>query len=146
MIVDTNVLFSFFKSDSFTRKIISSESLQLKAPDLAKFELLKCSNELISKAKISMDELKFIISGLDLFIDFVPIKEYKDFLGDALKLAKNLSKDEYWQYAGDIDFFALAIKEKDSIWSNDRLFKKISGFKVFNTEELTEHLKSRDLL
>ena len=54
LVVDTNVLFSFFKSDSSTRKIIIGTSLTLYAPHETFTELIKYTEEICDKCGASM--------------------------------------------------------------------------------------------
>lgn len=56
LVVDANVLFSFFKKDSVTRKLITSPKLLLFAPAFSLRELDKHKEEVIARAKISPDE------------------------------------------------------------------------------------------
>ena len=50
-VVDTNILFSFFNKESFTKKIIINPSLDLISPDFAISELKKYSKLIIEKLK-----------------------------------------------------------------------------------------------
>lgn len=142
LIVDTNVLFSFFKRDSFTRSLILSHSLNLSSPELSLKELSKYSEELLVKSKLTKTELDSVFSELRKSVNFVSIEEYSGLLGKALKLGEKLTKKESEEFSDDLDFFALSLKENTPIWSNDALFKKIPGIKVFKTSDLVKHLKS----
>lgn len=133
--------FRFFKKDSFTQKLIVDSSLQLISPKLALKELEKYSKELSVKSKIGEEDLDFMFSLLKEYVDFVPLKAYKSEFTNSLNIAKKFSQKDFEEFLDDIDFFALASKEKCSIWSKDTLFKKQSIIKVFNTGELARYFK-----
>jgi predicted nucleic acid-binding protein len=145
LVVDTNILFSFFKKDSFTQKLIVDSSLELISPDVALKELQKYSEELSVKSKIGKDDIDFMFSLLREHVEFVPLKVYKNEFKNSLKIAEKFSDEDFEEFLDDIDFFALASKEDCFIWSKDALFKKQSIIKVFNTSELAKYFKSRKL-
>ena len=138
--MDTNILFSFFWKHSFTRGLIISDKLDLHAPVLALEQLNKYSEEILSKSKITREEFKSVSALLSVYIDFVPLEEYKLYLKAAKSLPKGLTKEELAEFLEDIDFFALALELNFPIWSNDRLFKKQDKIKVFSTPELAKEL------
>lgn len=145
LVVDTNILFSFFKKESFTRKLILDSSLELVSPELALKELWKYSKELSKKSKINHDDLASIFSLLEEHVEFVPLYAYKNEFKNSLKIAKKFLQNDVEEFLDDIDFFALASKERCPIWSKDALFKKQSIIKVFNTTELAEYFRSHEL-
>lgn len=141
LVVDTNVLFSFFKKESHTRKILLAGSLKLISPEVALKELQKYSDTLMIKSKISKDDLDSLFSLLKEKVEFVPLHRYSDEFKKVLKLAESFSQKDLEEFLDDLDFFALASKEICPIWSRDALFKKQSSIKVFNTTDLIKHLK-----
>ena len=145
LVVDTNILFSFFKKDSFTQKLIVDSSLELISPELALEELEKYSEELSIKSKIPIDDINLMFSLLKEYVEFVPLTKYKNGFKTALKFAKNFEQKEVDEFLDDIDFFALALKKDCAIWSKDALFKKQSVIKVFDTTELAKYFKTRKL-
>jgi len=145
LVVDTNILFSFFKKESFTRKLIIDSSLELISPEVALKELQKYSKELSIKSKISKEDFDYMFSLLKEHVEFVPLYVYKSEFKASLKIAEKFSKNDVEEFLDDIDFFALASKERCSIWSKDTLFKKQSIITVFNTTELTKHFRLHKL-
>ncbi len=143
LVVDTNVLFSFFKKDSFTRKfIILNKGMELISPELSLEELNKYANELLFKSKLTKNKLEEALLLLRSYVKFMPETEYKAQLKDAEALAGHFSAEDAGEFMEDIDFFALALKENCSIWSNDKLFRKQSSIVVFNTAELAKSFDS----
>ena len=145
LVVDTNILFSFFKKDSFTQKLIVNPSLELISPEVAFKELKKYSKEISVKSKIGKDNLDFMFSLLKEYVKFVPLEVYKGEFNNSLKIIEKFPKEDLGEFLDDIDFFALASKENCPVWSKDALFKRQSIIKVFNTSELAKYFKSRRL-
>ena len=145
LVVDTNILFSFFKKESFTRKLIIDSSLELISPEVSLKELQKYSKELSIKSKISKDDLDYMFLLLKEHVEFIPLQAYKNEFKNSLKIADKFSQNDIEEFLDDIDFFALASKERCFIWSKDALFKKQSIIKVFNTTELTKYFRSHKL-
>ena len=127
LVVDTNILFSYFWKNSFTKSLIMSDKLELFAPDYALEEINKYKKEIIKKTGISEREFSLLRVDIAISVNFVPIQEYKNFL----KKASEISPDK-----NDIDFFALALKLKLPIWSNDVLLNSQSEVKVYTTKEV----------
>jgi predicted nucleic acid-binding protein len=68
LVVDANILFSFFKRDSTTRNLLTSfELLELYTPALGFSELVKNKADICRKAVISDAPLSFEFGILDLF-------------------------------------------------------------------------------
>lgn len=137
LVIDTNVLFSFFKKYSFSRKIILSLKFELIAPHLAIAELVKYSKLIIKKSKSSEQEFIEALYWLKQIICFEKKSTYEKFIIQAINLSNNFSVKEIKEFYEDIDFFALALKERCAIWSNDKLFKKQNKIKIFSTKELS---------
>ena len=132
LVIDTNILFSFFRKDSTTRNLISRfEIFELFAPSFCIEELLKYKQLICKKAGISEETFKKVLEELNIFVKIVPLNEYSKFLPKA----KSICPDP-----DDIDFFALALKLNCPIWSNDTKLKKQSAIKVFSTRELMKLL------
>jgi len=131
-VVDTNVLFTFFWKDSFTKGLLVDQDLEYFAPEYALEEINKHIEEILQKTSISEKEFKILRTDLAIFVDFIPLDDYTEFLPEALSLIP--------QYPNDIDFLALALKLKLQIWSNDPHLKQQSKVKVFTTSELLNEL------
>ena len=142
-VADTNVLFPFFRKDSATASVITGRhggAIKLLAPELAKAELNKYKLLLCSKSGILPELFDRLLSLLEYFVEFIPLDEYKKHMPKAISLANAFSSKDKEDFMNDVDFFALALKEKCSIWSKDKLFKKQSRIKVLNTPELLTEL------
>ena len=124
-VVDTNILFTFFWENSFTKGILIDQNFQFFSPEYALKEINDNKNEIIDKTKISDEKFKELRSDLAICVEFIPLEEYKDFLKNAYLLLPD--------NPDDIDFLALAIKLKLPIWSNDFHLKKQNKVKVYSS-------------
>ena len=133
LVVDANVLFSFFKRDSTTRELITSfEIFELYTPSLCIKELSKHREEICRKSHISEAEFEEEMEDLRLFVGIVPDEEFKNFAGEAKQLLG--------EHLKDIPYFALTLYLKCGIWSNEKRFKKQARIKAVSTSDLVSFL------
>ena len=136
LVVDANVLFSFFKRDSVTRRLIVDPELELNlelfTPVHALEELKEHEGEM-RKFGVSSGDFDVILSSLSLFVNTVPQSFFEPLLSEAEKL---LPKDP-----DDAPYIALALKLNCPIWSEDRELREgQSRVKVYPTRELLKLL------
>jgi len=132
LVVDANILFSVFWKDSFTKRIVLGNYFKLYSPEFCLEEIKKYKKEIIRKSKITEKEFSEIRGSLFLYITFIPESRYKKFLIEA----KEFSPDKK-----DIDYFALCLKEKLPLWTNDSKLKRQRSVKVLNTSEVMNFVK-----
>lgn len=143
LVVDANVLFSFFKADSTVRELIIDPelkyNLELFAPNLVLEEIGRHKNEICPKFGLAPRDFDIMLSSLLLFITVV---ERDAFEGLAAKATEILSP-----HIKDVPYCALSLWLKDrgsdiSLWSNENRLKALErcGIRVFTTEKLTEFL------
>jgi len=94
-------------------------------------EFIKYKDEISSKSGLDYANLLTAIVLLSDRIRFFSVEDYKDFLAKAIEI----SPDE-----DDVDYFALALKLKCPIWSNDKKMKKQEKVEVYSTEELIKFM------
>jgi predicted nucleic acid-binding protein len=132
LVVNANILFSFFKEDSSTRELICRfEILELFTPSFCIEEILKYKKVICKKSGISEKSFEKALNELKVFVKIVPVSEYSAFLKKAVKISPD---------PDDADFFALALKLGCPIWSNDSKLKRQSEVNVVSTKELMEFL------
>jgi predicted nucleic acid-binding protein len=129
IVVDTNVLFSFFKSGSVSCELILKSPFVLIAPKFALKELRKYAELICKKSGIGEDEFKRILKELQVVVDFVGLPVYSSFVDEV----KSICPDRK-----DVDFLALAFCEKSFLWSNDLVLKSQEMVKVYTTREIVE--------
>ncbi|RZN40080.1 MAG: hypothetical protein EFT35_03375 [Methanophagales archaeon ANME-1-THS] len=133
LVVDANVLFSFFKKESQTRELITSfEIFELYTPLLGINELFKNKEEICRKSKITEADFEEAMESLKLFVGVVPDEEFKDFSREA--------KELLGEHVKDIPYFALAFSLNCGIWSNEKRLKRQSRIAVFSTSDLAKLL------
>jgi len=127
LIIDTNILYTYFWKGSITKKLIMNRDIELFSPEFALEEINKHKLDIIKKTKISeskFDELRF---DLAISVKFIPFEKYQKFLDSALEISPD---------PNDIDFFALALKLNLPIWTNDRLLKNQNKIKIITTKNM----------
>ena len=131
LVINSNILFSFFWNDSFTKKIILMPSLELYAPFFFFKEMDKYIDGILSKTKLSSQQFEKFKEKLSEVVKFVSENEYGGYVNEGMTISPDLK---------DADFFALALYLNCPIWSKDKVLKKQSKVKVYNTSELIKEL------
>ena len=129
LVVDTNVLFSFFKSDSATRKIIVGTSLTLYAPHETFTELIKYMDEICDKSGITKKEFNRIRKMLSSLIETIPQSAFRKEFDTAKSFLSDTTKD-------DAPFIGLALHLGIPLWSNDKALKRQDKVNVVSTSDL----------
>ena len=127
VIIDANILFAALIKESITSDLLFKNNLHLYAPEFI-FEEFKKYKELIKKKTKRTEEEFYKL--LDLFgrrINLIPKEETKQFI----KAARIISPDKK-----DTAYFALALKLKCGLWSNDKKLKKQNIVMIYFTEDL----------
>ena len=114
LVVNTNILFSFFNVKSAARRIATLPELELYSPEFSFSELEKYKSDIINKFNLIETQYLLILSFMKSVISFVGLEEYKD----EMRRAREISPDP-----DDVDFFALALKLNCPLWSNDSKLK-----------------------
>jgi predicted nucleic acid-binding protein len=134
LVVDTNILFSFFR-DTIVRKIIVNSKnlgLELFTPKYAFEEIIANKSKIMKYAGITSEEyFEFVISTLQYFVRTVPGEFFEDLKEEAKRISPDLK---------DSPFFALALKLNCGIWSNEKILKRQSRVSVFSTREIVRLL------
>ena len=134
LIVDANIIFSFFRKDS-ARKYIIEELLnmdcELLSPEYLIEELFSDKERIKKFSGINEAEFLGLFSLIKDEIKIVPESKYKDFLSKAFKLSPHIKDNPY---------FALSLFLSCPIWSDEKSFKKQSKVKIFSTAELIKEL------
>ncbi len=128
LVVDTNILISFFRDNPVRFIIINSQLLDLELyfPEHCWKELLGIRSSISKYSKLPSGQIDSIFEELRGMLVIVPDEFSKKFESKA----KQLIHDK------DIPVFTLALKLNCPIWSNEPRFKKQSSVKIFNTGDL----------
>ena len=127
LVVDANILVSFFRPNPVQFIITNSGlfELELFAPEHGISELSKNKISLVKYSGKSDSEIDALLNKLERFVTVVPSDEFNSFE----KIAKKISPHDK-----DSPFFALALKLKADIWSNEPRLKRQSSVKVLSTD------------
>src|SRR3989338_6873304 len=118
LVVDANVLFSFFKYNSERRKLIEllfMSDVKLFTPSFAFRELLSDKQRIMKFSRINEVTFAYLFSLLDKVIEQFPKTSWENFIKDASKLS---SKEKRYPD------FAIAFLLNLSIWSDEKAFKE----------------------
>ncbi len=137
LVVDTNVLYTYFWKNSFARRFLMRMSLELYSPEFALEEINANEQDILKKTGISKEEFKKIREDLAIAVEFIPLDNYKKFL----KSAHDFSPD-----AKDVDFLSLSLKLKLPLWSNEPLLKNQNKVLVLSTADLLDKPEFVDVL
>jgi len=135
LVVNTNVLFSFFGKSTKTRELIFLLSGMLVSPEFAIEELVKHKDVIVRKAKIGDEDFEKLISVLRKHIVFVEESFYSEYIPLALEISPD---------SNDADFVALSLKTGYPLWSNDAKLKAVKEITVLNTGEVIRILQMKN--
>ena len=111
LVVDTNILISFFNERSTARELAISSSLELCSPKTALYEINKHKQDILKSFSLSEGQFSFILRLLNSTVQFAETEEYKRFLSRAIRVSPD---------PDDIDFFAMALKLGCPLWSEEK--------------------------
>lgn len=133
IVVDTNILVSFFRPNP-VNELISNAQLFNLSLYMSKYNIEELKNkkqDILKYGKINEKQFLAKISELKTLIKIIPESEFKSFKSEAKQLSP---------HDKDIPIFALALKLNSTIWSNELAFKQQSKIKVLSTRDLIELL------
>ncbi len=132
LVVDTNILISFFR-DNPVKSIISNShklSLELYSPEHRWKELLKISPLISKYSKLPLEQVNLVFEKLKNLVEIIPDESSKEFKKEAEQLT----------HEKNVPIFALALKLNCPIWSNEPSFKQQFKVPVFPTRDMIELL------
>jgi len=137
LVVDANVLFSaLIAPEGLTRELIVGTQLSLFTPEYVLEEFNNHVDELSIKTRLTRNDvvkvLTEIISHSSLKV--TPLSELKT----TQSKAERISPDP-----DDVHYFALALKQKCGIWSNDKKLKTQNKVPVYSTTDLINLFKRK---
>jgi putative PIN family toxin of toxin-antitoxin system len=131
LVVDANILFSALIKDSSTAKLLFEESLNLCTSEFIIQEFFKYEDMILKKTHRTKEQFIQIMHMLKDIITVVPKEEYSDFMSEA----ESISPDEK-----DTLYFALALKFRCGIWSNDKRLRTQDKIKVYSTNDVMKFI------
>ena len=130
IIIDTNIVVSaLLNEQGKTRELLSADDFILYSPDFLLMELEKYKTILIEKSGISEENYDLAISIIISKIKLITYEEFQEFIEQAEQITPD---------PDDVEYFALALKFKCSLWSNDKRLKEQDKVKIYSTTELLD--------
>ena len=132
-VLDANILMSaLIATEGRTYDLIFHERLKLFSVDKLLRELEKHRPEILAKSGLSENEFEVFLALISAQIEFIPYSEFEKFVPEAEKISPD---------PNDTEYFALALKLKCCIWSNDKKLKNLNTVKVYSAEDLIRILQ-----
>lgn len=128
LVVDANVIFAAIIKESKSYDLLFDERLHLLTAEFFFTEFKNHAEELQKKSGKSKEEINHLLDILKNKIEMIPLGELVPYLDEAEGICPD---------PDDVAYFALALKMKCGIWTNDRdLKEKQNVIQVYSTEDL----------
>lgn len=139
IVIDTNVFMAGLLKSSIVREILVSENLRFYLPEQALKEIKKYENELCEKSGYTKEEFDLLLMLLLESIILIQTEKIKEHMEEAERIMSEID-------VKDSSFIALAMYiGADGIWSFDKHFQKQEKIRIFNTRDIIEFLRSKDV-
>jgi len=135
LVVDANILFASLIKESVNIELMLDENIHLFAPEYLLEEFYKNKAEILEKTHRTDKEFNDIFEILKIIITIIPLEEFKEFFKEAGNILADHQKD--------VPYFALALKLKCPVWSNENGLKNRKGVTVYSTHDILNLLGPR---
>ena len=136
IVVDVNVILSSLlgKGDSFNVFAFNDifNKFEFTAPEFLLIELEKHKYEIMKRSKLSNEEFNDVLKFIIEQITFIPKSQFEDEILKAKEMIPNHLKD--------VQYLDLALKLNFSIFSGDKILKKLSPIEVLSPKEMLEKI------
>ncbi|MFB6166921.1 MAG: PIN domain-containing protein [Candidatus Nanohaloarchaea archaeon] len=129
VVVDSNILFSFFNPDSDVRELLLTPELVFFTPEATKFEVESHSEDIRDVANITREEFEWLWDVMFEAVQKVPLEEYDGEVEEAFDIVPDRK---------DVAYFALALSLEAPVWSNESGLKQQDRVEVLDTGEMME--------
>lgn len=127
LVVDANIIFSALIKEGKSAEILLDFSHNFFVPEYVFEEFERHKDEILAKTNRTEREFNEILSELKDIMSIIPREEFEEYLD----LAEEISPD-----MDDVMYFALALKLRCGILSNDKELKIQKEVKVYSVEDL----------
>jgi predicted nucleic acid-binding protein len=135
LVVDANVPVAAFLRAGTTRELLLDGRLALHAPEWSLIEaerVLTAPRLRRRLGGVSQAEVRLLLAWIGARIRLLPVAAYHARLGDAERVAPDLT---------DAPYLAVALHLGVPLWSNDSALKTQTAVLVYTTQELIEVLR-----
>jgi len=140
LVLDTNVLLTYFWETSTLREVCKLRKAELFAPEFALKEFNKHAREVFKRARVPDEKFGSVCKELFSKITILDSKDYDEFFRECKASFIGLTENERCELEEDADFLAVSIMLCCPLWSNDKLLKKQKKVDVLNTAEVVSLL------
>ena len=128
LVIDANIIFAVLIKENKTYELIFDEKLHLFTAEFFFKEFEKHVREIQKKSGKAEKDFNQLMDIIKTKIILVPLEELLPYLDEAEEICPD---------PDDVAYFALALKLKCAVWSQDRALKeKQNKVKVYSTEDL----------
>jgi len=128
LVIDANILMSaLIATEGKTYDLIFNDRIRLFSVDKLLEELEKYKSEILEKSGLSGYDFDIFVSLISSEIEFVSYSEINKFIPESEKISPD---------SNDTEYFALALKLRCAIWSNDKKLKNQDKVIVYSTNDL----------
>ena len=112
IVIDANILFSALIKSGKSEELLFESDLHLYAPEFIFDEFDKYKDDILKKTQRTSSDFVKLLTILKKRIKTIPNEEIEKYLSEATKASPD---------PGDVDYIALALKLKCSLWSQDKI-------------------------
>jgi len=128
LIIDANIFMSaLIATEGMTYDLIFNDRVKLFSPEFLIEEFEKYRDVILNKSGLSDEDFDLFLSLISSRIEFISKNEFEHLITKGEEISPDVKDSAY---------FALALKMKCSIWSNDKRLKEQDKVRVYNTTEL----------
>ena len=136
LVLDANIVISLLINPSTASvDLFFKDDLDLYMPEIIFEEINRNMNDIAARSKFLKEETDRFIKILKNRVTIVPETDFLKFRVEAKAICPDIK---------DINYFALALRLKCPLWSNDKILKKQDRIKVMNTAEILSILQNED--
>jgi len=127
LVADANVIISCLIKEGKSIELLLNFGFDIYVPEFILKEISKHKQEILDKVKRTEEEFEEALDRINSVIKIIPNEDFIEYVDEARKICPDID---------DVMYFALALKLKSAIWSDDKKLKQQDKIRVYSTEEL----------
>ncbi|MBI2129297.1 hypothetical protein HYU07_03585 [Candidatus Woesearchaeota archaeon] len=131
LVIDANILFSALIKNSHVRHFILLSGHSFYIPEYIFNEFYEHIKDVEEKSGLSRDEIKSVLNEIITManIKIILFNDFKEYSEEAKKISPDVD---------DVHYFALALKLKCPIWSNDKKLQEQKTVEIYTNDKIIE--------
>ena len=139
LVIDANILFTFFWPGSALRQMLNKEA-KLYSPAFAIQEINEHKKGIIRRTRNTTTSFQKLVEEIKLQIELVHLQAYATCFDQVCAFIKHFPTQEQDKFLKDADYLALALYLKCPLWTNDFFLKKQKFVRIITTRDVLECL------